>query len=420
MSSVPASTASAPAPVRHGRLPDALAFVLLASIILVFLAGSSAPTPLYTLYQAAWGFSPITTTIVFGVYALAVLAALLTVGSLSDYVGRRPVLLVAISLQAVVMLLFVTAGGVPQLLVARILQGLSTGAAATAIGAGLLDLHRARGTIANAVGPLAGTATGAIGSGLLAQYLPDPTHLVYLVLFLILALQALGVLLMAETGTARPGALASLRPRFALPPATRRPFVVAVPALVAVWSLAGLYGALGPALVRQLVGANSFVLTGLALFVLAGSGAVTVLLVRAATARTMLVLGAVGLLAGVGITLLAISSTTAAGFFIGTAVAGVGFGAGFQGALRIVLPMAAPRERAGVLSLLYVVSYLALGLPAVIAGFLVVHGGGVLPTAREYGLAVMALAVLALLGVVQPGAGPVCSAGDAARYHDRR
>src|SRR5712692_4592449 len=125
MSSVPASTASAPTPARAGRLPDALAFVLPASIILVFLAGSSAPTPLYTLYQAAGGFSPITTTIVFGVYALAVLAALLTVGSLSDYVGRRPVLLVAIVLQAVVMLVFATAGGVLHLLVARIVQALS-------------------------------------------------------------------------------------------------------------------------------------------------------------------------------------------------------------------------------------------------------------------------------------------------------
>jgi MFS family permease len=177
---------------------------------------------------------------------------------------------------------------------------------------------------------------------------------------------------------------------------------VAVPALVAAWSLAGLYGSLGPALVRLLVGANSFVLAGLALFVLAGSGALTVLLLRTAAPRTVLVLGTVALVVGVGITLLAITHTAAAVFFVGTAVAGVGFGAGFQGALRTVLPLAAPQERAGVLSLLYVVSYLAMGLPAVIAGFLVVHGGGILPTARAYGLTVMVLAALALLGVIRP------------------
>ena len=79
-----------------------------------------------------------------------------------------------------------------------------------------------------------------------------------------------------------------------------------------------------------------------------------------------------------------------------------GFGAGFQGAIRTVIPLAAPHERAGVLSIMYVVSYLAMGLPAVIAGFLVVHAGGVLTTAREYGVAVMVLAAVALVGVIRP------------------
>ena len=83
------------------RLGPTASFYLLASIILFFLAGSSAPTPLYAVYQAEWGFSPITVTLVFGIYALAVLAMLLVVGSLSDYVGRRPVLLVATLVQAV-------------------------------------------------------------------------------------------------------------------------------------------------------------------------------------------------------------------------------------------------------------------------------------------------------------------------------
>ena len=68
------------------RLPPRVALYLQASIIVAFLAASSAPTPLYAVYQAKWGFTPITITTVFGIYALAVLAALLTVGSLSDYV----------------------------------------------------------------------------------------------------------------------------------------------------------------------------------------------------------------------------------------------------------------------------------------------------------------------------------------------
>jgi len=178
MASTPALIASAPVPVatpvRAGRLPRSAALYLLASIVLFFLAASSAPTPLYAVYQADWGFSPITTTIVFGVYALAVLATLLTVGSLSDHIGRRPVLLtaLAVQVQVVAMVVFATAGGVPELLMARVLQGLSTGAAIGAVGAGMLDLSKVRGTTANAVAPVLGTAVGALASGLLVQYLP--------------------------------------------------------------------------------------------------------------------------------------------------------------------------------------------------------------------------------------------------------
>ncbi|HEX3751071.1 MAG TPA: MFS transporter [Streptosporangiaceae bacterium] len=382
------------------RLPGTVAFYLLASIIVGFLAGSSAPTPLYAVYAARWHFSPITTTVVFGVYALAVLAALLIVGRLSDHVGRRPVLLAALAIQVATMVVFATAHGVPQLLVARIVQGLSTGAAAGAIGAGMLDLNKVRGTIANAVAPITGTASGALGSGLLVQYLPQPTHLVYLVLLGVFVLQAIGVLLMPETSSPTPGALASLRPQFAVPGPVRRPLMFAVPALVAVWALAGLYGALGPSLVKLVSGSASIVLGGLSLFVLAGSGVVAVLLFQRQSARQLTLIGGVALLAGVALTLVAVGTRSTAGFFVGTAIAGIGFGGGFQGAIRSVVPLAAPHQRAGVLSVVYVVSYLAMGLPAVIAGFLLVHEGNLVSTAVQYGVAVMVLAALALLGAV--------------------
>ncbi len=156
MSCAPPLIAVAPQPTGAGRLRSSAALYLLASITVFLLAASSAPTPLYAVYQDHWGFSPITTTLVFGVYALAVLAALLIIGSLSDHVGRRPVLLVALAVQVVAMVVFATAGAVSELVLARILQGLSTGAAVGAVGAGMLDLHRGRGTIANAVSPVIG------------------------------------------------------------------------------------------------------------------------------------------------------------------------------------------------------------------------------------------------------------------------
>jgi hypothetical protein len=281
-------------------------------------------------------------------------------------------------------------------------QGLATGAAVGAVGAGLVDLHRSRGTLANAVAPVTGTATGAIGAGLLVQYLPDPAHLVYLILFGIFIVQWVGVALMAESATPTPGALAALRPRLSVPRSVRGPVLAAIPALIAVWSLASFYGSLGPALVGRLAGSGSAVLGGLALFVLAATGAVTVLVLRAAPPRLIMLLGMAALLAGVGMTVLAMTASSVALFLAGTAVAGVGFGGGFQGAIRTVLPLAAAHERAGVLSTMFVVSYLALGLPAVIAGYVVVHGGGLLTSAREYAVAVMILAALAILGLARP------------------
>lgn len=376
------------------------AFTLQASIILAFLAGSSAPTPLYAVYQAAWGFSPITITVVFGIYAIAVLAALLVVGSLSDYVGRRPVLLVAAALQVVAMLLFITAHGVGTLILARVVQGLSTGAAAGAVGAGLLDLDRARGATANAVVPMLGTASGALLSGLAAQYLPAPTTLIYAVLTAVFVVQIVGVAVMPETVTRRPGALAALRPQLRVPPRLRAAMLVAAPALVASWALVGFYGALGPSLLRGLLHTRSLTIGGLALFTLAIGGVAIVLATRQRSARSVLGIGAAALAAGVALTLLALSAASPALFFAGLAVAGVGFGASFQGAIRTVVPLAEAHERAGVLSIVYIIAYLAMGAPAVLGGLRCVQVG--LPTAaREYAVAIILLAGLALLGTLR-------------------
>ena len=390
------------APARRAHLNPRAAFVLLASIAVSFLAGSAAPTPLYASYQAQWGFSPITITVVFGVYAVAVLVALLVVGGLSDHVGRRPVLLTATLAQAVTMLLFATADGVPPLLGARVLQGLATGLALGAVGAGLLDLDRARGTVANAVAPLTGAAAGSAVGGLFVQFLPAPEQLVYLVLLAVFVAQAVGVALMAETSSRRPGVLASLRPTFALPAAVRRPMLTAVPALVSAWALAGLYGSLGPSLTRALLGSPEPALGGLSLSALATSAALSTFALRGVPARRTMAVGTGLLATGVAVTLVGVTAGSVQLFFAGTVVAGVGFGGAFQGAIRRVVPLAAEHERAGVLSVVYVVSYLAMGLPAVIAGYLVVNDGGLLAAAREYGAVAIGLALLALAGLSMP------------------
>jgi len=380
-----------------GHLSPAVSFYLLASITVSFLAGSSAPTPLYPLYQSLWGFSPVMLTVVFGVYALAVLAALLVAGRLSDHLGRRPVLIAAALGQVLVMLLFAVAESVTGLLVARIIQGLTTGAAIGAVGAAMVDLDKSRGTVANAVVPPFGTALGALIGGIFLQYLPGPTHLVYALLAAIFIAQAIGLWFIKESISPQPGVLRSLKPALNLPRATRQPLLLALPILLAVWALAGFYGSLGPMLVRGMLNSRSPVLGGLALFVLAASAGISVLLLQKRTPREMMLLGAASLFAGVTLTVFALPHGAIVLFFLGTAVAGVGFGAGFQGAVRTVIPHAAAHERAGTLSIIFIISYLAMGVPAVVAGSLLARHVSMIATAEYFCAVVMALAAAPIL-----------------------
>jgi MFS family permease len=378
-----------------------LRLIVLASITVSFLAASSAPTPLYATYQASWGFSALTTTVVFGVYAVTFLAALLTVGRLSDHIGRRPVLLAGIAGNILALVIFIGAHSVAVLVAARIAQGLATGGAIGAIGAGMLDVDQTRGAVANATAPGLGTASGALLSSFAVQWLPAPTQLVYIVLAGVLVAQAFGVALLPETSPRAPGAWRSLVPQIALPVQTRQPLLAAAPVLFAVWALAGFYGSLGPALIDHLVGSASVIGAGLGLGVLAGVASFTTYALRAVPALRVMRIGTGALIAGVAAVLLSIWAASPLAFFAGTALAGVGFGAGFQGAIRLVAPLARPDQRAGVLSVLYIFSYLGLGIPAVVAGFAVAKGGGLVATSSEYGAGVIVLAALAAVNLIR-------------------
>lgn len=125
------------------------------------------------------------------------------------------------------------------------------------------------------------------------------------------------------------------------------------------------------------------------------------LLLRNADARRMMFGGTLALAGGVGVALLSLDARSAVTFFVGTTLAGIGFGAGFHGAIRTIVPLAAPHERSGLLSTFYLISYLALAVPTIIGGALIVHGG-LSTTTYEYGLAVIVLAALALLGFAIP------------------
>ncbi|MBF4555127.1 MFS transporter [Pseudomonas sp. p50] len=372
----------------------------LAFTLLSFLAASTAPTPLYHLYQEHLQFSAATLTVIFGVYAISLLVALLTVGSLSDFLGRKPVIFAAVLLNMLAMLLFINADSVAWLIAARVLQGFATGMATAVLSAALLDTDRQQGPLVNSVAPLLGMAMGAMGCGLLAEFAPLPLQLTYWVLLALFVMQALYVWRLPESVSRQPGALASLRPTLHVPTQARRALWRVLPIDIAVWALGGFYASLAPSLVRTATGSTSNLIGGATVAALTVTGALMIYTLRNRPADKVLQLGASLLPVGVALILIAVHSASLSLFFVGTLVAGCGFGAGFLGALRSVVPLALPHERAGLMSAFYVLSYLAFCLPSLLAGNLT-RTFGLVATTDGYGAVLIILSVGALLTLMR-------------------
>jgi predicted MFS family arabinose efflux permease len=391
-----------PLDVPSRRLSRPAAFWSVAVLLVLMLAASGVPSPLYRVYQEEFGFSSGVLTTIFGVYAFALLASLLVVGALSDHVGRRPVLVAAFLLEAVAMVLFLVSDGVGWLLAARVVQGLATGALTSTLGASLLDLQRRDrplGAFINSASPGLGLSIGAVGAGLLVQFVPSPTDWVFAVLTGVFLLAAGGTLLLPESSARLPGALASLRPQVHVPAVHRRPFLVALPCLLATWALGGLYASLGPSLLVDVFGIDNHLAGGLLILALNGTGIFGSLALRSAAAERALMTGALIFTVGVAATVGALFAGSVVLLFVAAVVTGFGFGAAFLGAVASITRGVAPGHRAGLLASVFVVGYLAFSLPAIAAG-IAVGAIGLERTAEIYGAAVIVLALTAVAGLL--------------------
>ncbi|HLK74451.1 MAG TPA: MFS transporter, partial [Streptosporangiaceae bacterium] len=196
---------SLPAPPgrRDPAVPPRAAFWLVALVLAVTMLGTTLPTPLYVIYQGRWHFSAVVVTVTFAVYAAAVIATLLLAGRASDQAGRRPVLAVALGASALSTVVFILAPGVGALIAARIVSGLSAGLMTGTATAALTELApagaRGRASLVATAANMGGLGLGPLVAGLLAQYAPHPTTLVFEVYLAVLAAAALLLLLVPET-----------------------------------------------------------------------------------------------------------------------------------------------------------------------------------------------------------------------------
>jgi MFS family permease len=385
-------------------LPRHVAFWLVGAIFVALLASSSVPSPIYAVYQESWGFSATVLTVVYGVYPLAVLASLLMFGSLSDFIGRRRVLIISLAVAIVSMALFIAAQGVGWLLAARAVQGIAVGTAAGAMSAALVELSPPgaprRGTLVNGVSPPLGLGAGALGAGVLVAYAPGPTTLSYVLLLGIFAAMCAAAVYLPETAENAVGKLSIKPRRISVPPGGRRPFAMLSLAMIAVWSVGGFYLSLGPSLVMELLGSENHLVGALAITLLTGIATVVQLAVDGWPAHRATGIGLVLLLVGLGTVLLALAAESAPVLLAGSALLGLGHGATFLGAFRSLSALAPPERRAELLAAVYVVIYLSVSLPAIASGAIATRLG-LHRTATLFAIAVAAACVLALAGLLR-------------------
>jgi len=392
-----------------------------ALILTVTMLGTTLPTPLYVIYQAQWHFSAAIVTVTFAVYAAGVLTALLLAGRSSDQAGRKPVLAVALGASALSTIVFILAPDLGALIAARIVSGLSAGLMTGTATAMLTELVPAsasrRASLVATAANMGGLGLGPLIAGLFAQYAPDPTVLVFEVYLAVLAAAGLFLFFVPETVSPRHRPTLRLA-RLGIPELGRGEFVAAGVAAFSAFSVLGLFTALVPTFLGDVLHEGSHAVQGAVVFLLLAVGTVTQLLLSRFSSRRVMLAGLGLFLAALALIVAALSQAALALFLAGTVVGGVSVGAVFLGSLATANRLAPPGRRGQVVSAYFVLCYCGLIVPVVGVG---VASGfiGDFRAVLAFSILLAALSLFALVGIwralLPPGRPQAPGADDTSR-----
>ena len=355
------------------------------------MLGTTLPTPLYALYAERMHFAVLTTTVIYATYAGGVLFALLAFGRWSDAVGRRPMLaagLVAALASAVV---FLTADSVALLLVGRVLSGLSaglfTGTATAAVIEAAPPKWRGRAAAVATVANIGGLGAGPLLAGVLAEYAPSPLHLTFIVHIALVVLAAVAILVVPET-SARTGHIGLQR--LSVPDEVRPIFVIGAIAAFAGFAVSGLFTAVAPSFLLQVLGIDNHLVAGLVVCSIFASSALAQLAATGIKPERAVALGCAILVVGTAILAAALYFSSLTGLIAAAVVSGIGQGISFGRGLAAVAEKTPPERRAEVSSTYFVVAYIALSVPVVSEGI----------AAQDFGLRTAGVGFAAAVGVL--------------------
>lgn len=387
--------------VARPSLRPGAAFAGLVLAFVVVMTGTTMPTPMYALYQRELGFSPLVQTVIFAVYAAGVLAALLIAGRWSDVVGRRPLLLAGLAAALLSSAVFLVAGPVWVLLVGRVLSGISAGIFAGAATAAVIEAApeawRNRAASVATAANIGGLGMGPLLAGLAVEYLPAPLHLSFAVHAVAVLGSAGLVLLVPETVEVQRGA--RLRPQaLAVPADVRAVFVSAATAGFAGFAVLGLFTAISPRILSDVLGIGNHAVAGLVAFLLLGSSAVAQLFLSRLPTDRALDAGCALLVVGILLVGFSVAAASFPALLAGAVIAGIGQGMSFSKGLAAVNARVEPQSRAGVTSSYFVVLYVAISLPVVGVGA-ASQAWGLVPAGVAFAIAVAVLAAAALVAL---------------------
>ncbi|WP_425004864.1 MFS transporter [Mycolicibacterium sp. S3B2] len=373
---------------------------LLAYAFTAIMAGTTLPTPMYALYAEHLDFSVLTTTVVYATYAGGVLFGLLAFGRWSDTVGRRPVLLAGVGFAMASAVVFLFADSVPVLLAGRVLSGLSaglfTGTATAAVVEAAPPVWRGRAPAVATVANIGGLGAGPLLAGLLVQYAPHPLQLSFVVHLVLAGLAAVAVLMVPETSP-RTGRLGVQR--LAVPPQARAVFVVAALAGFAGFATTGLFTAVAPSFLSDVVGIDNHATAGAIVCSIFASSALAQLASLRADPQRAVAFGCAVLIAGMAILALAVHVASLTLMIAAAVVCGIGQGVSFGRGLAAVSDCTPADRRAEVTSTYFVVAYVALSLPVMGEG-LAAQAWGLDTAGLTFAVAVAALAAGCLAAIL--------------------
>lgn len=388
-------------------------FALTVTLFVTAFAAAAVPTSLYDVQQRQWGFSSFLLTVAFAAYACGLLLTLLTAGRIADHWGRRRVVVAGLVMNAVAVLVLLTAGSISVMIAGRAIQGVAMGLLMGALGAAVIAAAPAAsagrtGPIITSSGAQFGSAAGGLIGGAAVAWSEFPAPVLYGPLSLVFIVGAL-LCIRLPPGPTAPGALRSLRPRIRVPRESRRAFRAVSPVFAGGWMFGALYLSLGPTILRDFFDQPGIGGVVLAVYgvVAATSGAVG----AAIADRAGVVAGSLALILGTTCFALSAALLSLPLLVVATTVAACGFGLANAGAFRLVIASSGEEGRAGLLSASYIVTYCAYGAPVVLAG-LAIDAFGVRATTVGYALVTALVGALGLVSTLRWSSPvPPCGAG---------